>query len=70
MSKKGLGGRRHYWLNHGKSGVVFPFFLPNHAKAQTCDSDPKNKLEELFSPPTIGAVYGGRSFLEFWYKWG
>ena len=43
MSKKRLGGRRPHWPNHGKSCVIFPFY-PNHTKAQTCDSDPRNKL--------------------------
>ena len=28
MSKKRLSGCRFYWPNHGKSGVIFPFFPP------------------------------------------
>ena len=77
MSKKRLGGRRHYWLNHGKFGVVFPFFLPNHAKAQTCDFDPKNKWRSYFHLLQLALSMGatrswsfGISGAEKYHKWG
>ena len=40
--------------------VSFSPFSPNHAKAQTCGSDPKNKLEGAILTSYIGAVCENR----------
>jgi hypothetical protein len=52
------------------NSVSFSPFFPNHAKAQTYGSDPRNKLEELFRPPTIGAVCGNRISRSFRHERG
>ena len=48
----------------------FPLFSPNHAKARTCGSDPKNKLGGAILTSYIGAVCGNHFSRSFWYERG
>jgi hypothetical protein len=50
--------------------VLFSHFVPNHAKARTCGSDPRNKLGGAILTSYIGAVCGNRISRSFWYERG